>query len=574
MGAVRFSLDPKLVAALRTALPLSVLLETGTFKGATVAEFRPSFEKIVSIELSESLWNDAVNRFKDAPNVSLLQGDSGHNLRQLHASLQGDSVLYWLDAHWCVASNTAGEASQCPLLQELQAIGKLNANSVVLIDDARLFLAPPLAPHEISHWPTFHQIVTALLGLSDEHELMVVNDVIAFYPKKAESGMVAYAQANGCDWLDAANCLKQGGTLMQQLVEKEQCIQGLATQLCVALKQSQEQEARIKHQARTIQAYELAYGKLWFLRPVARIVRRTREIIRPRLGNLNQYSPRPMLLGEAARANHDGAFPKISIVTPSYQQGAYIERTMRSVLDQQYPNLEYFVQDGGSSDGTVGTLQVYESQLAGWVSEKDGGQSQAINLGLAKTTGEIMAWLNSDDLLLPGTLHTVAEYFEKHPDVDVVYGNRLLVDERDMEIGRWIMPGHDSNVLSWVDYVPQETLFWRRRIWDKVGGQVDESFRFAMDWDLLVRFRDAGAKFGHIPQFLGAFRIHDSQKTSAVINEIGHQEMDRIRARVLGQVPTQKELRKAVFLYLIKHITLDLHYRIKQRLGSKSHRVG
>jgi glycosyltransferase involved in cell wall biosynthesis len=575
MGAISFSLDHKLVGALRAAIPLNTLVETGTFKGYTIAEFRTSFEKIISIELSESLWNDAVNRFKEAPHVSLLQGDSGSNLRKLQPSLQGRSVLYWLDAHWCVASDTAGEASQCPLLEELRAIGKLNANSVVLIDDARLFLAAPLAPHEISHWPTFHQIVTALLGMSDGHELMVVNDVIVFYPKQAESALVAYAQANGCDWLGAANCLKQGETLMRQLIEKEQCIQELDMNLCFALKESQEQKTQLKNQAQTLLAYELAYGKLWFLRPIARIVRRTREVIRPRLGKLNQYSPRPILLEEVARTNPDGArFPKISIVTPSYQQGAYIERTIRSVLDQQYPNLEYFVQDGGSNDGTAGTLKVYEAQLAGWVSEKDGGQSQAINLGLAKTTGEIMAWLNSDDLMLPGTLHTVASYFEKHPDVDVVYGNRLLIDGGDMEIGRWIVPGHNNEVLSWVDYVPQETLFWRRRIWEKVGGHVDESFHFAMDWDLLVRFRGAGAKFGHIPQFLGGFRIHGSQKTSAAINEIGHREMDRIRERILGRVPNHKEIRKAVRPYLVKHIAVDLYYRLKQQLYSKNHRVG
>jgi hypothetical protein len=129
------------------------------------------------------------------------------------------------------------------------------------------------------------------------------------------------------------------------------------------------------------------------------------------------------------------------------------------------------------------------------------------------------------------------------------------------------MPGHDSAVLSWADYVPQETIFWRRRIWDKVGGQIDESFRFAMDWDLLVRFRDAGAKFAHIPRFLGAFRVHQHQKTTASINDIGHQEMDRIRNRVLGRVPSRKEIRAATLPYLLKHIAIDILYRVKTRLG-------
>jgi GT2 family glycosyltransferase len=150
-----------------------------------------------------------------------------------------------------------------------------------------------------------------------------------------------------------------------------------------------------------------------------------------------------------------------------------------------------------------------------------------------------------------------------------VYGDRLLIDESDMEIGRWIMPGHDSEVLSWADYVPQETLFWRRRIWDRVGGQIDESFKFAMDWDLLVRFRDAGARFAHIPRFLGAFRIHEHQKTSAAINEIGHKEMDRIREKLLGRVPGHMEVRKAVIPFLLKHVSTHMAYRVKSTLRGK-----
>src|SRR6202162_2378644 len=99
-----------------------------------------------------------------------------------------------------------------------------------------------------------------------------------------------------------------------------------------------------------------------------------------------------------------------------------------------------------------------------------------------------MAWLNSDDIMLPGALAYVATYFNQHPGIDVVYGHRILIHENDQQNGRWVMPGHNYDLLSWADYIPQETLFWRRRIWDKVGGRVDESFRFAMDWDLLVRF--------------------------------------------------------------------------------------
>lgn len=303
---------------------------------------------------------------------------------------------------------------------------------------------------------------------------------------------------------------------------------------------------------------------------IARVIRGANEIFRPRLGKFNQYVPRPLsILPRGQSEAVLGHYPRISIVTPSFWQGGYIEKTLLSVLDQRYSNLEYFVQDGGSNDSTTAVLKAYNDRLSGWESKKDSGQSQAINRGFANTNGEIMAWLNSDDLLLPGALHTVADYFNRHPEVDVVYGNRIMIDQNDLEIGRWIMPGHDREVLSWVDYIPQETMFWRRRIWDKVGAQVDESFRFAMDWDLLIRFRDAGAKFANIPVFLGAFRIHDQQKTSCQINEIGRQEMDRIRERALGRVPTNTQIRKATLPYLLRHVAVDMLYRIDLRLGGR-----
>lgn len=329
------------------------------------------------------------------------------------------------------------------------------------------------------------------------------------------------------------------------------------------------QEAIIADQQHQLRELNDIVGRVRLLLPVIRPIIRLVNVFRPRLGNLYQYVPRPLTTIAVTPADPLGPFPMISIVTPSFNQGTYIERTLLSVADQAYPNLEHFVQDGGSKDGTVEVLKKQAVNLSGWASEADSGQSQAINRGFAKTSGDIMAWLNSDDLLLPGALNVVSNYFRRHPDVDVVYGNRLLINEKDLEIGRWILPGHDNAVLSWADYVPQETMFWRRRIWDKVGGQIDESFRFAMDWDLLVRFREAGAKFAHIPRYLGAFRIHEHQKTSATINEIGHQEMDRIRERLLGRVPSRKEIRKAIIPFLLKHLAIDMVYRIKTRLRGK-----
>lgn len=572
MGAVSFSLDRRLVDALKSALPLNVLIETGTFKGDTVFSLESCFDKVISIELSKALWADAVKRFADYSHVRILQGNSQDKLRELRNELQDQGVLYWLDAHWCVGGSTAGELSQCPLLFELQAIGQLNAQSVVLIDDARLFQAPPQAPHEISQWPRFFEIVKKLQQLSAQHELMIVNDVIAFYPKLCTFEMESYAREYGVDWLKAANSIKENyGDLLEA---KEEVILELSRALKayrVSHKQTEinQKDAVINEQERALSAYRLAFSVLSPIFYLKNSFNKLKEICKPRLGNLNQYVPRP--LTNAARRVEQALsqFPAISIATPSFKQGEFIERTLLSVFDQQYPRLEYFVQDGGSKDGTVEVLKKHQTRLSGWASEQDSGQSQAINLGLTKTSGEIMGWLNSDDLLLPGALHTVADYFNRHPDVDVVYGNRLLIDVNDMEIGRWIVPGHNSAVLSWADYVPQETMFWRRRIWEKVGGQIDESFRFAMDWDLLVRFRDAGANFAHIPRFLGAFRIHAHQKTSASINDVGHQEMDRIRQRVLGRVPNRKEIRKSVFPFLLKHVAVDMLYRIKTRLGGR-----
>ena len=145
-----------------------------------------------------------------------------------------------------------------------------------------------------------------------------------------------------------------------------------------------------------------------------------------------------------------------------------------------------------------------------------------------------MAWINADDFYLPGALAFVVDYFARHPEVDVIYGNRVLVDEKGREISRWFLPPHDGDLLRLYDFVPQETLFWRRRIWDQVGG-IDTSLQFAIDWDLLLRFQKAGARMAHVPYFLACFRVHPAQKTAAQIKDIGQREIDQLRARTFGR---------------------------------------
>ncbi|WP_354547992.1 glycosyltransferase family 2 protein [Kaistia defluvii] len=253
-------------------------------------------------------------------------------------------------------------------------------------------------------------------------------------------------------------------------------------------------------------------------------------------------------------------------MTPSYNQGQFVERTLESVLGQGYPQLEYVLQDGGSTDMTADVALRYVERLSRYESAKDNGQTHAINLGFRGTSGEVMAYLNSDDLLLPGSLAHVAAYFTNNPDVDVVYGDRILIDENDDEIGRWVLPAHDARALRLADYVPQETLFWRRRIWDQVGG-LDESFRFAMDWDLLLRFQEAGAKIVHLPRFMGAFRIHLHQKTSTELDNRGAEEMARLRLRSLGMEMTAKEIHAGLAEYRAAAKRSVWMWRLKSMFG-------
>lgn len=274
---------------------------------------------------------------------------------------------------------------------------------------------------------------------------------------------------------------------------------------------------------------------------------------------LSQYSPRPLQipLHYHQDATHSQELPLVSVVTPSFNQGRFLARTIESVLSQNYPKLEYIIQDGGSRDNTQKVLEQYSSQLTHVTSAADQGQADAINKGFQKSTGEIMAWLNSDDIWLPGTLAYVVQYFQDHPEVDAVYGHRIQIDENDLEIGRWILPEHDEGVLAWADYIPQETLFWRRRIWEKAGGRVDESYQFALDWELLLRFQQAEARFVRVPRFLAAFRVHDLQKTTAQMDSIGKQEIARLRKAYHGRNVSTIEVQCRTFSYLIRAAWLD-----------------
>jgi glycosyltransferase involved in cell wall biosynthesis len=221
--------------------------------------------------------------------------------------------------------------------------------------------------------------------------------------------------------------------------------------------------------------------------------------------------------------------PTISIVTPSFNQGPFVEATVRSVLLQRYPKLQYIFMDGGSTDETLQRVQPYRDRFAHFESGPDGGQSAAIAKGFTHATGEIMAYLNSDDVLLPGTLHFVADYFARHPEVDFIYSHRCVVTEDDRVVGHWILPRHSSHLMRRWDLIPQETAFWRRRVFERAGN-VDPSFRFAMDYDLFVRFMAHG-RCARVDRFLAAFRVHTLSKTSTQLATIGQEEMRRVRTK-------------------------------------------
>ena len=202
---------------------------------------------------------------------------------------------------------------------------------------------------------------------------------------------------------------------------------------------------------------------------------------------------------------------KFSIITPSFNQGQYIEQTINSVLSQNYPNLEYIIIDGGSTDNTVEIIKKYEKHLKYWVSEPDKGQSHAINKGFKMATGDIIAWLNSDDMYMQNTLSYVAEEFIDNPDVDIIYGDVINFSETKKDY--YVVKKFDPlDFLSRIS-IHQPGVFWRRKLLNEVG-LLDQSLHFAMDYDLWMRLF-FNYKSMKINKPFAKFRMHGNSKTSA-----------------------------------------------------------
>jgi glycosyltransferase involved in cell wall biosynthesis len=207
------------------------------------------------------------------------------------------------------------------------------------------------------------------------------------------------------------------------------------------------------------------------------------------------------------------AWPKITVVTPSYNQGHFLEATLRSVIEQDYPNLEYIVLDGCSQDDSVQIIRQYAHHLTYWHSQKDEGQADALAKGFAMATGEILCWLNSDDTFKPGALRHIAQIFLARPAVRFVYGNRKVIDKNGREIGAELWP-YFIHRYHWAlgQYVAQECTFWRKDLYHEVGG-IDRSKFFIMDYDLFYRMWTI-TRFHKTSAYLGCFRVHEEAKNS------------------------------------------------------------
>lgn len=213
--------------------------------------------------------------------------------------------------------------------------------------------------------------------------------------------------------------------------------------------------------------------------------------------------------------------PRVSIVTPSYNQGQFVEETIRSVLLQGYPNLEYLVMDGGSTDGSRSTIQAYAPYLTHWCSEKDNGQSAAISKGFSMSSGEILGWVNSDDLLLPNCLQKIGLYFTGHPEIVCVVGGSLTIDHSGgaahnrlglPKVVRGERETFKSLLIRDGLSFYQVASFWRREAYVAAGG-LDINLAFAMDYDLYLKLAQLGP-FGHIDSLLACFRLHPESKTT------------------------------------------------------------
>ena len=221
--------------------------------------------------------------------------------------------------------------------------------------------------------------------------------------------------------------------------------------------------------------------------------------------------------------------PLVSIITPSFNQGHFLEQTIQSVLSQDYPRLEYIIVDGGSTDSSVDVIQQYADKINWWVSERDQGHADALNKGFARATGDILAWLNSDDTYQPGAIRQAVDFLLAHPGISMVYSDANLVDERGQYLGRF--PARQTSysmMLNGTVNIPQATTFFWTHSWKQVG-PLDLTLKYAFDYDLWVRLAKI-APIVYVRQTWANFRLHEAGKT-VYLDDRCYPDMIRVSRR-------------------------------------------
>lgn len=257
--------------------------------------------------------------------------------------------------------------------------------------------------------------------------------------------------------------------------------------------------------------------------------------------------------------------PLVSIISPSYNQGQFLEQTIQSVLSQDYPNLEYIIVDGGSTDNSVDVIRRYADKLAWWVSERDQGHADALNKGFAHARGEILAWLNSDDTYQPGAIRLAVDFLLAHPAISMVYGDANLIDEHGQYLGRF--PARQTNyslMLKGTVNIPQATTFFRATLWKQVG-PLDLKLMYAFDYDLWVRLAKI-APIAYVPQTWANFRLHEAGKT-VYLDDRCYPDMIRVSRREgagkFSPLVIRWYLRRLTYAWLPLHLRVRLRQLIR-----------
>lgn len=265
--------------------------------------------------------------------------------------------------------------------------------------------------------------------------------------------------------------------------------------------------------------------------------------------------------------------PKISIITPSFNQATFLERTILSVLNQGYPNLEYIIIDGGSNDDTVSIIRKYSRWLSWWASQPDRGQVDAINRGLRLATGEWVAWQNSDDIYFPGTFYDLVSTASKYPKAELIAGDLMLIDEHDRHIRevRYIKPSYNA-LRSEGMLIANQAAFWRRGLHERLGW-LDEQYDVSFDYEWFLRC-SSHLECIHAPRIWGALRLHGDTKTSQQSHKFDEENQRILAGRQLPScIKSLYKIRRVVLMLCkgqLVYILKGIRHRVRRYRGVSS----